>query len=327
MFRVFRYFLSTVFILAVIGLGLLFVLHAEFDRAGPSTIDANVLLPSGGGLPAIANRLKAAGVLRQPLIFMIGVRLNGRARRLQAGEYRIPAAATPRQLMELLASGETVIRRLTVAEGLTVTEVLDLLMRADGLTGAIEGRPPEGALLPETYHFSHGDSRVELVARMRRNMAQLLAELWPKRQQGLPFKTSGEVLILASIVEKETSIAAERRRVAAVFVNRLRRGMRLQSDPTVVYGVTGGTGPLGRPLNRQDLAQPTVYNTYRIDGLPPTPIANPGRASIEAVLDPLATAELYFVADGSGGHAFAKTLADHNRNVRRWRRLRPKASQ
>ncbi len=327
MFRVLRYFLSAIFILAVLGLGLLFVLHAEFDRAGPSANDVTLILPRGGGLPEIAGRLEAAGVLRQPLIFMIGVRLNGRARRLQAGEYRVPAAATPRQIMELLASGATVIRRLTVAEGLTVTEVLDLLMRADGLTGTIETRPPEGGLLPETYHFSYGDSRTELVGRMRRNMAQLLAGLWPKRQPGLPFKTSGEALILASIVEKETSIAAERRRVAAVFVNRLRRGMRLQSDPTVAYGVTGGTGALARALNSRDLAKPSLYNTYRIDGLPPTPIANPGRASIEAVLNPKASAELYFVADGSGGHAFAETLAEHNRNVRRWRRLRTKAGQ
>ena len=197
----------------------------------------------------------------------------------------------------------------------------------DGLTGTIDARPLEGALLPETYHYSWGDGRPELIARMRRNMAQVLAELWPGRQSDLPLKTPGEALILASIVEKETAIATERRRVAAVFVNRLRRGMRLQSDPTVVYGVTGGTGRLARALNRQDLAKPTLYNTYRIDGLPPTPIANPGRASIEAVLNPLTTAELYFVADGSGGHAFAKTLAEHNKNVRRWRRLRTKARQ
>ena len=325
--RAFRISFAFFFACAVLGLGLLILLRAEFDRLGPSAVAVTVVLPRGGGLQAIADRLTRAGVLRHRVVFVLGVRLDGQARRLQAGEYRVPAGATPRRIMDILVSGATVARRLTVAEGLTVAQVVALIKRADGLKGDIKDAPPEGSLLPETYHFSHGDGRAELLGRMRRNMQEALVELWDKRQPGLPFKSPSEALILASIVEKETSVAAERPRIAAVFINRLRRGMRLQSDPTVVFAITGGAGPLARRLTRQDLAKPSPYNTYRIDGLPPAPIANPGRAAIAAVLDPAATKDLYFVADGSGGHAFAKTLAEHNRNVARWRRLRDRRLQ
>ena len=176
-------------------------------------------------------------------------------------------------------------------------------------------------MLPETYQFTHGATRQMIVDRMVRGLIDLEAELWPKRAADLPFSTWDEALVLASIVEKETGIASERSKVAGVFVNRLRRGMRLQSDPTVSYGLTEGKAALGRPLTKADLRQPTAYNTYVIDALPPGPICNPGRSAIEAVLNPEATTALYFVADGTGGHAFANTLAEHNRNVAKWRRL------
>ena len=197
-----------------------------------------------------------------------------------------------------------------------------MLAATPALAGEMAPVPAEGSLLPETYHYGRGDRRAALIARMAAAMDETLAELWQGRAEGLPFDSPPAAMVLASIVEKETGLAAERRHVAGVFVNRLRRGMRLQSDPTVIYGLTGGAGPLGRPLTRADLETDHPYNTYRIDGLPPHPIANPGREAIAAVLDPLPTGDLYFVADGSGGHVFAPTLDEHNRNVANWRRAR-----
>ena len=226
-----------------------------------------------------------------------------------------------RGALDLMASGRTVIRRFTVAEGLTTAEILQALADADGLVGEITSRPGEGDLMPDTYHYSLGDTRDSIIARMQSSMTDALNTLWAARSGDLPLNTAREALILASIVEKETGIAEERPLVASVFINRLRRGMRLQSDPTVVYAVTGGTGPLGRGLRRSELDRDHPYNTYTRAGLPPGPIANPGRDAIAAVLNPQASEFLFFVADGSGGHAFAQTLAEHNRNVARWRRI------
>jgi len=191
-----------------------------------------------------------------------------------------------------------------------------------GRSGKLTGAPPDGALLPDTYHYSLGDKRDEILDRMKKAMELVLADLWAQRAPDLPINTPEDAVILASIVEKETGIPEERARVAAVFINRLRKGMRLESDPTVVYGLTGGTGPLGRRLFRGDLKKEHAYNTYRIEGLPPGPICNPGRDSLAAVMNPMQTEEYYFVADGSGGHVFAKTLEEHNRNVAAWRNIR-----
>ncbi|HSR71798.1 MAG TPA: endolytic transglycosylase MltG, partial [Kiloniellales bacterium] len=204
----------------------------------------------------------------------------------------------------------------------TSQEAVTLIEQAEYLDGEIETVPPEGSLLPETYHYSRGDRREAVLERMRAALTDALAELWPRRVEGLPLSSPREAVILASIVEKETGLAEERPMIASVFYNRLRGGMRLQSDPTVVYGLAGGSGALGRPLTRADLQTPTPFNTYLIDGLPPEPISNPGRAAIEAVLQPAETEYLYFVADGNGGHRFAETLAEHNRNVAEWRRAR-----
>ncbi|MEC8165372.1 MAG: endolytic transglycosylase MltG, partial [Pseudomonadota bacterium] len=225
-----------------------------------------------------------------------------------------------KRILGLLMAGKTALRQVTIPEGLMVSEVVAILDVAPALEGTTPV-PPEGSILPETYSYQFGETRAEVLNRMSKAMQHLLADLWANRKPGLPFKDPIEAVILASIVERETGVAEERSRVAGVFVNRLRRGMRLQSDPTVAYAATNGKQPLGRPLTRKDLDAAHPYNTYWIKGLPPSPISNPGRAALAATLNPLETDELYFVADGTGGHAFAKTLAEHNRNVAKWRKL------
>lgn len=306
----------------VVGAGLLaFYVIDRFERSGPLAADTVIFIPQGSGVEAIARLLDQAGAIEDPLVFRLGVRLLRAGRELRAGEYLFAVALSNRDVIDLLRSGQTVVRRLTLAEGLTSQEIVALVERAAALEGRVDTLPPEGSLLPETYHYARGDRRGELVARMARARDELLSQLWAGRAPNLPVATPQEAVVLASIVEKETGIAGERPRVASVFVNRLNKGMRLQSDPTVVYGLTGGKGALGRALTRKDLQVPSPYNTYLIDGLPPGPIANPGRAALEAVLNPARTDFLYFVADGSGGHAFAKTLAEHNRNVAKWRQF------
>ncbi len=295
---------------------------AFLSARGPSVQETVVVLPRGANLHEITARLNAAGVIDRPWLFRLAVRLKGEDRALKAGEYAFPAGATPASVINMLARGETVAHRLTVAEGMTVAEVFRLLAGTEELSGDLPELPAEGSLMPETYFYALGDERAELVRRMQRGMRALLDELWPARAQALPLANRREALILASIVDKETAVPEERGAVAAVFLNRLRRGMRLQSDPTVIYGLTDGEGPLDRALTRKDWQHDSPYNTYRIDGLPPAPIGNPGRASLEAVLNPAEVDYLYFVADGSGGHAFGRTLAEHNRNVARWRQIK-----
>jgi UPF0755 protein len=297
-------------------------LNAYLVRPGPARAETVVVLARGAGLEGITSTLLEAGVIKQPWLFRLAVRVVGRDRLLKAGEYAFPAAVTPQSVINMLANGETVARRLTVAEGLTVPEIFQLLERAEGLQGELPEPPPEGSLLPETYFYAFGDSRADMVKRMQRAMQDLLDQLWPRRASNLPFASRREALTLASIVDKETAAPDERKMIAAVFINRLRRGMRLQADPTVVYALTDGEGRLGRALNRHDWEHDSAYNTYQVDGLPPGPIANPGRASVEAVLNPARVDYLYFVADGTGGHAFARTLAEHNRNVATWRKIK-----
>jgi UPF0755 protein len=211
--------------------------------------------------------------------------------------------------------------RVTLAEGVTSWQVLEMLRRAEFLDGTVAEKPPEGSLAPDSYEVTRGGDRAALIAAMQEKQSRILAELWADRADGLPYDTPEKALVMASIVEKETGIPEERKQVASVFVNRLRQGMKLQTDPTVIYGVTNGEGILGRGLRQSELRRETPYNTYVIDGLPPTPIANPGRLSIEAALHPDDTPYVFFVADGSGGHAFAKTLEEHNANVVKWRAI------
>jgi UPF0755 protein len=294
----------------------------DFTAPGPSAEIRTIVIPKGTGLRALAHRLADAGVVRRPLVFVAGVRAIDLARRMHAGEFAFAPGMSMEAVARHIASGETVRRRLTVPEGLTVREIVGLVAAADGLDGDVGAVPAEGSLLPETYFFSYGDARTGIVARMRDGMKQAVSDSWAKRNaSAIAISTPAEALVLASIIEKETGIAAERPRISGVFHNRLRKGMRLQSDPTVVYALTQGGAPLGRALSRADLGIESPYNTYQTGGLPPGPIASPGRAALDAAVRPMQTDELYFVADGTGGHVFARTLAEHNRNVAKWRQI------
>ena len=279
------------------------------------------MLPRGSGVMAIAGRLADAGVVADARLFAYGTRAYGAHRSLRAGEYRFPARASMADVMAKLAAGDMVQRRFTVPEGLTSREIVALLAATEGLVGEVAEVPPDGTLLPETYYFTHGDTRAAVIRRMQEAMRATLDDLWRERAEDLPLDDPTDAVVLASIVERETALAHERPRVAGVFVNRLRLGMRLQSDPTVAYAVTDGAMPLDRPLTQSDLAFASPYNTYVSGGLPPGPIGNPGRAAHAPVVRPADTRDLYFVADGSGGHAFARTYAEHRRNVQAWRRI------
>ena len=299
-------------------------LDQNFESANTLDTPRTLMLAPGSGVWEIAEALYEAGVVEDPTVFAVGVWQSGHRSALKAGEYVFPPGVTPRQAMEIIRAGRTVEHRLTIPEGVTSADIGRLLESVEALAGDVAEIPPEGALLPETYFYRRGDSRPDLIHRMEAGMHRLMAELWPNCAEKLPFDTPEQALVLASIVEKETALAAERPQVAGVFVNRLRKDMRLQSDPTVIFAVTGGEAPLGRPLSKDDLAADSPFNTYRHKGLPPRPIAHPGRESLAAVLNPMATEALYFVADGSGGHVFAATLAEHNKNVARWRKLQQK---
>lgn len=316
-----RIILATLLVVVggVIG-GVLWAWDA-YKAPGPLRSEIALIVPKGAGVQEIAQILHAGGVIDNPHLFVLGARYTEMARRMRAGEFAFAPRISMKEAVTHLVDGAMVKRRLTVPEGLLTREIIALVANADGLTGSIEAPEPEGAYLPETYFYSHGDSRAAVLARMTAAMNEALAAAWAKRNPKIALKSPRQALVLASIIEKETGVAVERRRVSAVFHNRLRRGMRLQSDPTVAYAVTGGGVSLGRPLSRADLEADSPYNTYRVAGLPPGPIANPGRASLIAAVQPLDTKEYYFVADGQGGHAFSRTLREHNRNVAKWRRL------
>lgn len=296
--------------------------YAQFARPGPLAGPITMVIPKGAGLGDIAAHLAKAGIISHPRVFEVGARLIGADKRLRAGEYAFPPGISMQNAIALLESGKTVVRRFTLIEGETVAQAMEQLAAAGGLEGDLPVPPPEGSLLPETYHFSYGDSRRDMVERMTRAMSTLLDKLWAERAPNLPLKNPHQAVVLASIIEKETGLPGERAHIASVFINRLRKGMRLQSDPTVVYALTDGRGSLGRTLTRDDLKVDSPYNTYVVDGLPPEPICNPGRASLTAALNPAASDDLYFVASGNGGHLFARTLAEHNRNVAHWRKVR-----
>jgi UPF0755 protein len=318
-------------VLALVGF-LALTLRASFDAPGPLAHATVVAIPKGESIYDIAGRLEKDGVIADRRLFMaqyfasrIYGGLSGERASIKAGDYEIKRNATLRQVLDTLVEGRAILLKVTIPEGLTSQQIVERLKAETQLTGDIAQIPAEGTLLPDTYKFSRGMSRQEMVDRMQAEHQKVLAALWEKRQKDLPVRTAEQAMVLASIIEKETGRADERDKVAAVFVNRLRAKMRLQSDPTIIYGLVGGQGSLGRPITRADIDSRTPYNTYQIDGLPPGPICNPGRASIEATLNPAKTADLYFVADGSGGHVFTSNLKEHNAAVQRWRQIEREA--
>ena len=320
---------NVISILIVVGLVVLMAIglaKREFTAPGPLQEDLVVLLPKGAGLKDTARLLALHGAISSEFLFRLGARYRREDRAMRYGEYRIPAGASMEAVLAMLVEGKTVLHKVTVPEGLTSYQIVELLLGNEILTGEIVDIPTEGSLAAETYTIERNQSRSEVLKQMAELQSAVLAEAWDKRVYGLPLSSPEEVLVLASIVEKETGVATERPRVASVFINRLKRGMRLQSDPTVVYGITEGKSPLGRGLRRSELDRATPYNTYVIDGLPPTPIASPGRDAIMAVVNPEETNFLYFVADGTGGHVFAETLDEHNRNVEKWRAIEKKST-
>lgn len=293
----------------------------DFTSPGSLEQETNVVLPRGSGFSKSVDILAENDVIAYPLFFKMIAYASGDAQRIKAGEYNFSPAISPREALQMLVDGKVVVRKITIAEGLNVREIVALMNADNSLAGEVPKNIEEGSLFPETYHFTYGDNRSALISRMQEKMKKTLDELWEKRSEKLPLASKKEALVLASIVEKETGVPDERSRVAAVFINRLRIGMKLQSDPTTVYGLEklNGNQPLGRALTINDLKTPSAYNTYVIDALPPEPIANPSREAIEAVLHPLETNELYFVATGNGGHSFASTLGQHNKNVQEYR--------
>lgn len=299
----------------------------QVEGPGPLAEDRTFTVPRGASLARMADALEAEGVIGSAKLFRLNARYRDQETGLRYGEYAIPAQASMTQVLSILTSGRVIQYPVTVAEGLTSWEVVELLRRVEALDGEIDEVPPEGSLAPDTYAVQRGDTRAEVLARMRALQERRIADAWAARSPDNPLRSPEELVIMASIIEKETAVADERNRVSAVFHNRLRRGMRLQSDPTIIYGITEGQGSLGRALTRRDIDTRTDWNTYTIDGLPRTPIANPGGEALVAAALPDQTDELYFVADGTGGHAFARTLEEHNRNVAAWRAIERQRAQ
>lgn len=314
-------------VVLMIGIGgAAWLLNSLYESPGPLEATRTVVIQKGDGRIAIAEQLEREGVISSRWAMVANHLIRNMLSRdkpldLKAGEYEFKKGASLRQVLETIAGGRSVLYKVTIPEGLTSQQIVERLRAEESLTGEVAEIPPEGSLLPDTYRVSKGMARQELIERMQVEQKRVVTAAWEKRKPDLPITTPEEAIALASIVEKETGRPDERERVAAVFVNRLKKKMRLQSDPTIIYGIAGGQGTLGRPITRADIDTKTDYNTYRISGLPPGPICNPGRAAIEATLNPAATSDLYFVADGTGGHTFSSTLAAHNAAVKVWRKI------
>jgi UPF0755 protein len=300
-------------------------LDTAWSAPGPLMQEKLVYIPPGGGAKTISAQLTASGILTDAPRFRILTRINSMNGGLKAGEYLFTPQISIGGIIKLLQSGKTYQHKITIAEGLTSAEIATLINAAAAMTGTAEA-PAEGSLLPETYSYSYGDARATLITRMQKSMQDTLSMMWASRAADFPLKTPQEAVTLASIVEKETGLPLERPRIAGVFFNRLKTGMLLQSDPTVIYAVTLGQRKLDRPLTRKDLGTPSPYNTYMTAGLPPAPIANPGEAALEAVMHPESHDYLYFVADGSGGHVFSRSLSEHTHNVGKWREIEKKSN-
>ena len=288
---------------------------------GPLIGDRVVIIAPRSEVYEIISQLEREGVIDNGLLLNAALLIENNRSKIKAGEYLFKQNASLREVIDTMVSGREILHSITIPEGLTSEQIIQRLRDYDLLSGDVREIPKEGTLLPETYRIARGMSRSDLVRKMQDDQKRALDQIWARRGSDLPLRSPYEMLTLASIVEKETGKADERPRVAGVFINRLNKRMRLQSDPTIVYGLVGGKGTLGRGILRSEVERPTPYNTYQIEGLPPGPIANPGRAALEAVANPSRTKEFYFVADGTGGHVFAESLEQHNRNVARWRML------
>lgn len=293
--------------------------YQEAERPGPLAAAATIVVPAHTGTAAIGKLLADNGVIRYPLLFEAVAKVSGRGGQLQSGEFEFPAGASLVAALDIIAAGRTVKHRLKVPEGLTSPEVVALIAAAPVLAGDAGAAPAEGDLFPDTYVYTYGDQRRDLIDRMRQEMAHQLAHFWAERRPDLPLAGPRDVLVLASLIEKETPREEERAHIAGVFINRLRLGMPLQCDPTVLFAMAAAGNKPDRPLTHADLGFNSPYNTYLYKGLPPGPIANPGRNALRAAVRPEKTDDLYFVADGSGGHAFAKTLAEQSRNIVQYR--------
>jgi UPF0755 protein len=319
-----NFLMTMVVILCVIGVAGFYYMISAFQQPGPLEANTHFMVRPGNGLAEIATNLERNGIISDARVFRyVTATYLRKGETLKAGEYEIKARASMKDIMGILESGKSILYSVVMPEGLTVRQMMLRLAEDTVLEGDLPSElPAEGSLRPDTYKFSRGSKRADIIQQMRVAQQKMVDQIWERRDPDLPIKTKEEFVVLASIVEKETGKEDERAHVASVFINRLQRGMRLQSDPTIVYGIFGGEGkPSDRPIFKSDLAKQTPYNTYQIKGLPPTPISNPGRAALEAVANPWRTKDLYFVADGTGGHVFAATLEEHNANVRRWRRM------
>lgn len=325
-----NFVMTMIVILCIVGVAAFYYAITTFRDPGPLQANTHFTVRAGSGVTEIANNLERNDIIRSgdARIFQFMSLTYMRGKTLKAGEYEIKAHASMQDVMGVLEEGKSILYSVSMPEGLTVKQMMLRLAEDTTLEGDLPAElPQEGSLRPDTYKFSRGTKRADIIQQMRVAQQRMVDQIWERRDPDLPIKTKQEFVVLASIVEKETGKEDERAHVASVFINRLQRGMRLQSDPTIIYGIFGGDGkPSERPIYRSDLQKQTPYNTYQIKGLPPTPIANPGRAALEAVANPWRTKDLYFVADGSGGHAFAPTLDEHNANVRRWRRIETERS-
>jgi len=312
----------TVLIVVIVAGAIIFgVAKNKFDSPGPLQEDKVVNIPPKLGIRDIADLLVKEGVIGDSWAFIISAKLTETREELRFGEYQFAKGSSLHDVINTIVEGKVVQHQITIAEGLTSEQIVQRLLESDILSGSIKELPREGSMLPESYRFTRGTPREQVIQRMQQAQRRAVQEIWDRRMPDLPLRSPEQLVTLASIVEKETGRSDERTRVAAVFVNRLKQRMKLQSDPTIIYGLVGGKGTLGRPILRSEIEQPTPYNTYVIDGLPPGPVANPGRAALEAVANPARTKELYFVADGTGGHAFSETLDQHQRNVARLRAI------
>ncbi len=326
---------SSIMTTLVLAMGLIgggaFMVNHQFTAEGPLQQERQITIPRGEGRIEIATRLEREGFISSRWAFLLNhlfrSMLSKDPLELKAGEYKFAPGASMKKVLETIAKGRAVLYKLSLPEGLTSQQFVQRINGSQDMNGEITEIPPEGSLMPDTYNFSKGMARSDLIKRIQEKQQAFLNEAWQNRAENLPIANEQEALILASIVEKETGKAEERGLVASVFINRLRKNMRLQSDPTIIYGLVGGQGSLGRSITRQDKASKTLYNTYHINGLPPTPICNPGREAITAVLNPPETQDLYFVADGTGGHIFSTNLKDHNVAVAKWRKIEKAAKQ